>query len=281
MSLPLLEGFESRQTEARQRQEATHALAITANRTHAWERETEQLMRSNGHTQQEIDRTLANGPPPPSPEARPKGPQKGPVYTPGQTILGGGVTPGTRKADEESGSGGLEGTLTKLTNPARETGQETAEDAEKVKASIHIPNPLSWTTAIANVFTKLAEGSFWMRVLKFVLGTGLLIIALVFFARAAGLGAPDPAAEATQAASQAIVGHAKSNRQRQGNVSDSTRRKVQKGVSRETERDYTERSKTGKPLSGGALTQRQRAQVRRRDAALPSTRELVKGAKRR
>jgi hypothetical protein len=293
MSLPLLEQFERGQTEGRQRQEAAHQAAIAASSHHAWEQETEKLMRSNGHSQNEINEVLAAGPQvTPSAGAATGAERDNPRnYTPPSTLLGGSaqgshVTAQGRKETEaalnESGANSIEGQLTRATQGAREGGEKAGEDLEKVaKAEVNLPNPLSWTEAIANVFSKLAEGSFWVRVLKFVMGAGLLVIAIVLFARSAGLGAENPVTAATQEASQAVTGRARANQQRQTNVSDSTRKRVQEGVNRETRRDHTERGKSGKPLSGGALTQRQRARIRQRDATLSSTRELAKGSKRR
>lgn len=265
MSLPIIEQLEAQHT-ARHQQE-----------------ETEKLMRANGHSRSEIEATIAAGP-----QARPtaggataKERNNPKNYTPGQTILGGGVTPGTKKADEEAGSEGLEGKLTRLTEPAREGSEKAGETlAEVAKAKVNLPNPLSWTEAIAKVFSKLAEGAFWVRVLKFVLGAGLLVIAIFLFARGAGLGAETPVTAATQQASKAVTGAATGQRTRQTSVSAGARQRVAAGVKRETERDDTERGKSGKPLAGNALTERRRARVRQRAKALPSTRELRRGAKR-
>jgi len=267
VSLPLLEQFEAQRASTQKRQSE------------------ERLMRANGHNQTEIDQALAGGTHAnPTAGAATASEREHPNYTPGQTLLGGGVTPGTKKADEEAGSESLLGKATKLLSPATEASEKAGEklgEAEKAEVKlpeVKLPNPLSWTEAIAKVFSKLTEGSFWVRVLKFILGAGLIVVAIFFFARAAGLGAETPVTAATQEASRAIAGGAHN---RQTRVSTGTRQRVQQGVERETQRDDTERSKTGKPLAGGALTARQKARVRQRDEQLPSVRELRKASKRR
>lgn len=290
MSLPLLESFEAQQTAARQRTEAAHAAAIGASSRHAWEEETRRVMKANGHSPAEIAQTLKNGPQT-TPSAAPNT-SVGPTYTPPPTLLGGAgqgshVTAQGRHETEaalnESGANSLEGKLTRATQGAREGSEKAGEDlANAAKTKVNLPNPLSWTEAIAKVFSKLAEGSFWIRVLKFVLGVGLLVVALVFFAKAAGLGVPNPVTAATQEASQAVTGAAQANQQRQ-TASPATAKRVQAAAKADNERDHTPRGKTGKPLAGAALANpaRQRARVRERDRAAPSTRELRRGAKRR
>lgn len=277
MSLPILEQFEAQRTASRQRME------------------TEKLMRANGHSQSEIDATVAAGPQAQATAGAGTAKERNNPrnYTPPQTLLGGSsqgshVTAKGRKETEEAlneaGANSLEGKLTRATEGAREDSEAAGEKLSEVaKAKVNLPNPLSWTEAIAKVFSKLAEGSFWVRVLKFVLGAGMLVIAVFFFARAAGLGVPNPVTAATQEASQAVTGASTAQRQRTTGVSDQTRKRVQAAAGADAERDHTPRSRSGKPLAGAALANpaRQRARVRERDAALPSTRELAKGAKRR
>jgi len=265
MSLPLLEQFEAQRASTQKRQSE------------------EKLMRANGHNQAEIDQALAGGTHA-NPTAGPAtaNEREHPNYTPGQTLLGGGVTPGTRKADEEAGSESLLGKATKLLSPATEASENAGEklgEAEKAEVKLpKLPNPLSWTEAIAKVFSKLTEGSFWVRVLKFILGAGLIVVAIFFFARAAGLGAETPVTAATQQASRAIAGGA---HDRQTRVSTGTRQRVQAAARADEQRDRTPRGKSGKPLTGAALTNpaRQRATVRRRDEQLPSVRQLRKNVK--
>ena len=132
----------------------------------------------------------------------------------------------------------------------------------------------SWEERIGEVFGKLTEGAFWTRVLKFILGGTLIIIGIVFFAKAAGSaegGGTAPGVTTTQKAGNVIANPARSaaglvatrNTRNRTQVSSGTRRRVAEGRDREAARK-PETDKRGKPLAGGAATARERRRVAER-----------------
>lgn len=191
MSLPILEQFEAQRTASRERLE------------------TEKVMRANGHSQAEIDQVVAGGKQSQQAAGAASKSEIEKGKAPPQTILGGPAKSAkeTEAALNEAGANSLEGSLTRATEGARE-GSEKAGEAvtNAAKSKVNLPNPLSWEEAIGNVFSKLGEGSFWLRILKFVMGAGMIVIALVFFAKAAGVsgGSVNPVVRATQKASRSL-----------------------------------------------------------------------------
>jgi len=133
---------------------------------------------------------------------------------------------------------------------------------------------------ISELFEKLSEASFWMRVLKFGLGGVLIIVALFFFAHSAGAAGgqeasgvktagavggalKSPALSAISSAAGGAEKAAAGQRRRTTQVSQGRRKAVAEGQAREAKRP-AETDKRGKPLAGGAATARERRRVKER-----------------
>lgn len=270
MSMRLLEEFDANQKASRQRQEHAHASAF---HPYVPPGETEaEAIAQHEHTEKE---TREN-------EAEQEHAGSGLNITPtGVLETFNPLGQGTTQLPQGAASAGANLRSGELTGPAGSvphSGQIKEEGEGAVnKAKTVAKAPLEWAQALGKILTKLLEPEFWLRILKFLLGLVALIIAIVLFARAAGLGAPNPVTAATQSISKQATGNYQSQRQ----VSPGTRQQVTAARRRESKQDRTERSKTGKPLAGGALTSRQRARIRQRDRTLPSTRQLRKTVKRK
>ena len=133
---------------------------------------------------------------------------------------------------------------------------------------------------ISELFEKLSEASFWVRVLKFGLGGVLIIVALFFFAHSAGAAGgqeasgvktagavggalKSPALSAISSAAGGAEKAAAGQRRRTTQVSQGRRKAVAEGQAREAKRP-AETDKRGKPLAGGAATARERRRVKER-----------------
>jgi hypothetical protein len=146
-------------------------------------------------------------------------------------------------AQEAAKAGGLEAAANAATAPA---GEASAEAGEAVKSGVEkggaavnkaIKSVTGWTSALGEILSKLLEGSFWLRILKFVLGGVLIIVAILLFARGAGAGVTTPVTGVTQAAGNIATGQAQRQRQRTSEVSPARRRAVAAGRAREAARD--------------------------------------------
>jgi hypothetical protein len=195
--------------------------------------------------------------------------------------------PGFEEAAKESAkAGGLEAQANSATNPAGEASAEAGAAAvgavEKGGAAVNkaIKSAFSWTEAIAHFFNKLLEASTWLRVLKFILGAVLIIVAIILFTHAAGASGGQEVSGAKQAgaigaavgsplslvASQVGAGAQKAasaQHRRTTRASPSHRKAVQAGQARERARK-PETDRRGKPLAGGAATARERRRVKER-----------------
>jgi hypothetical protein len=159
------------------------------------------------------------------------------------------------------------------------TVKAAEEDANEAKKNV-----FGWAEGLGKLLSNLLEGSFWVRVFKFIAGGVLLILALVFFAKAAtggggetapglsttrqvGSALASPAKAAGSIAGKAASGQGRRARRRQSTVSPARRKAVEEGRAREAKRE-PEKGKSGKPLSGGALKARERSSLAKRAAIL-------------
>lgn len=165
-------------------------------------------------------------------------------------------------------------TALKLEQEAKETAPGIAKEQQAANET--------WEEKVGKFFGKLGEASTWLRVLKFILGGALIIVALVLFTHASGAGGGDrapgvstagavgsavksPALSLASALGGGAQKAASAQRKRTTQVSAGTRKRVEEGRARERSR-APETDRRGKPLQGGAATARERRRVKERAA---------------
>jgi hypothetical protein len=146
-----------------------------------WRKETEALMRKNGHDAEEIAQAIAAGPAALQTAGSATASERNSpnAYHPPPTILGAGAGPETQKALDEAGYNSLEGELTRATNPAREASEKAGEAVTNAaKSEVPLPN-------IPNIVTEVGEliKSYGIRLLEIIAGGILILFGLVTLAR--------------------------------------------------------------------------------------------------
>jgi hypothetical protein len=184
-------------------------------------------------------------------EAAPETPTShgGKTYTP-EGIEG--LAPGLEQAAKSAaGNEGLEATLKASVSPAgeasAEVGQGIQTGIEKGGAAINKAIG-SWTSELAKILKDLTSPSFWLRILKGLLGFALIILAVWLFAKAATQGKADRTTSRTQRLPTSGPGIltrlAEHKHTKQTRVSESQRRRTQRARERERQRTSPSTSTT-------------------------------------
>ncbi len=167
--------------------------------------------------------------------------------------------PGFDEAAKESAANAPAPSFEQLGKLPENVANTAEQDANEIKKHV-----FGWAEALGKLLSNLLEASFWMRVLKFILGGGLIVIALVMFVAATSGGTggkATPVTSATQAikgpaglAGKAARRGATAQRRRATRVSKGQRQRTQAAATRDRERNAPPARSTGTRKTTSRLT---------------------------